>query len=64
MQRYANGVTTTGQSASGTRVLAQLTFKGLSNVDNGLVTAFRSSVQGYQTPPPAPPPLARFTNYE
>ena len=53
MQRYANGVTTTGQSASGTRVLAQLTFKGLSNVDNGLVTAFRSSVQGYQTPPPA-----------
>ncbi|WP_062632591.1 LPS-assembly protein LptD [Caballeronia arationis] len=64
MQRYANGVTTTGQSASGTRVLAQLTFKGLSNVDNGLVNAFRSSVQGYQTPPPAAAPFARFTNYE
>jgi len=45
-------------------VLAQLTFKGLSNVDNGLVNAFRSSVQGYQTPPPAAAPFARFTNYE
>jgi LPS-assembly protein len=64
MQRYANGVTTTGQPSSGTRVLAQLTFKGLSNVDNGLVSAFRSSVQGYQTPPPAAAPLARFSNYE
>jgi LPS-assembly protein len=64
MQRYANGVNSTGQSSSGTRVLAQLTFKGLSNVDNGLVSAFRSSVQGYQTPPGSAPPFARFTNYE
>jgi LPS-assembly protein len=64
MQRYANGVTSTGQSSAGTRVLAQLTFKGLSNVDNGLVAAFRSSVQGYQTPPPPAPPLSRFSNYE
>ena len=32
--------------------------------DNGLVSAFRSSVQGYQTPPGSAPPLARFTNYE
>jgi LPS-assembly protein len=64
MQRYANGVTSTGTSSSGTRVLAQLTFKGLSNVDNGLVAAFRSSVAGY-TPPPGPtPPLSRFGNYE
>jgi LPS-assembly protein len=45
-------------------VLAQLTLKGLSNVDNGLVSAFRTGVMGYQPPPPAPPPLARFTNYE
>ena len=51
MQRYANGVNSTGQPSSGTRVLAQLTFKGLSNVDNGLVSAFRASVQGYQPPP-------------
>jgi LPS-assembly protein len=64
VQRYANGVNSTGQTSSGTRVLAQLTFKGLSNVDNGLVSAFRSSVQGYQPPPPAAPPLARFSNYE
>jgi LPS-assembly protein len=62
-QRYANGVNTSGQPSSGTRVLAQLTFKGLSNVDNGLVSAFRASVQGYQ-PPPAAPPLDRLSNYE
>ncbi|BAO87317.1 LPS-assembly protein LptD [Caballeronia cordobensis] len=64
MQRYANGVNTSGQPASGTRVLAQLTFKGLSNVDNGLVSAFRASVQGYQPPPPAAPPLSRYSDYE
>jgi LPS-assembly protein len=63
-QRYANGVNTSGQPASGTRVLAQLTFKGLSNVDNGLVAAFRASVQGYQPPPPSAPPLDRLSNYE
>ncbi len=62
-QGYANGVNTSGQPSSGTRVLAQLTFKGLSNVDNGLVSAFRSSVQGYQ-PPPSAPPLDRLSNYE
>jgi LPS-assembly protein len=64
MQRYANGVNTLGQPSSGTRVLAQLTFKGLSNVDNGLVSAFRASVQGYQPPPAAPPPLSRYSDYE
>ncbi|WP_061135347.1 LPS-assembly protein LptD [Caballeronia fortuita] len=64
MQRYANGVNTQGQPSSGTRVLAQLTFKGLSNVDNGLVSAFRASVQGYQPPPPAAPPLSRYSDYE
>ncbi len=62
-QRYANAVNTSGQPSSGTRVLAQLTFKGLSNVDNGLVSAFRVSVQGYQ-PPPSALPLSRFSNYE
>ncbi|WP_206954330.1 LPS-assembly protein LptD [Trinickia acidisoli] len=64
VQRYANGEDTSGQYQSGTRVLAQLTLKGLSNVDNGLVSAFRAGVAGYQPPPPAPPPLSRFSNYE
>jgi LPS-assembly protein len=63
-QRYMNGVSPTGQYTRDTRVLAQLTLKGLSNVDNGLVAAFQAGVAGYQAPPPAPPPLARFTNYE
>lgn len=63
-QRFANGLNSTGQYTSSTRVLAQLTLKGFSNVDNGLVGAFRAGVAGYQPPPPAPPPLARFTNYE
>jgi LPS-assembly protein len=64
LQRYANGVDTTGQTTSGSRVLAQLTFKGLSNVDNGLTAAFRAGVAGYTPPPPPAPPIARFTNYE
>jgi LPS-assembly protein len=63
-QRYLNGLNSTGQYTRDTRVLAQLTLKGLSNVDNGLVAAFRAGVAGYQPPPPPAPPLARFTNYE
>ncbi|MGN6234127.1 MAG: LPS-assembly protein LptD [Trinickia sp.] len=63
-QRYSNGLDGAGQYTSGTRVLAQLTLKGLSNVDNGLVAAFRAGVAGYQPPPPPLAPLARFTNYE
>ncbi|RDU99817.1 LPS-assembly protein LptD [Trinickia dinghuensis] len=63
-QRYANGVNSLGQYTTDTRVLAQLTLKGLSNVDNGLVAAFRAGVAGYEPPPPPLPPLARFTNYE
>ncbi|MHB9841103.1 LPS-assembly protein LptD [Paraburkholderia terrae] len=63
-QRYANGVNSTGGTSSGTRVLAQLTFKGLSSVDNGLMSAFRASVAGYQPPPPPPPPESQFNNYE
>jgi LPS-assembly protein len=57
-------VTTTGQNQSSTRFLAQLTFKGLSSVDNGLMTAFRTGVAGYTPLPPPPPPESRFTNYE
>lgn len=64
VQRYANGITTTGQPATGTRFLAQLTLKGFANVDNGLVTAFRSSVPGYVPPPPPADPLSRFSNYD
>ncbi|RDK00593.1 LPS-assembly protein LptD [Paraburkholderia lacunae] len=64
IQRYANGLNTSGQHQAGTRFLAQLTFKGLSSVDNGLMAAFRSSVAGYTPLPPPPPPEARFTNYE
>ncbi len=64
LQRYANGVNTLGAQVSSTRVLAQLTLKGLSSVDNGLVSAFRASVPGYVPLPPPLPPQARFTNYE
>ncbi|NPT56299.1 LPS-assembly protein LptD [Paraburkholderia elongata] len=64
IQRYANGLNTSSQQQSSTRFLAQLTFKGLSSVDNGLISAFRSSVAGYTPLPPPPPPEARFTNYE
>ena len=63
-QRYANGLNSSGQHSSSTHVLAQLTLKGFTTVDNGLVAAFRAGVAGYQEPPPPPPPLARFTNYE
>lgn len=64
IQRYANGVNTSNQNQTSTRFLAQLTFKGLSSVDNGLMAAFRNSVAGYTPLPPPPPPEARFTNYE
>jgi LPS-assembly protein len=64
IQRYANGLNTSGQNQSSTRFLAQLTFKGLSSVDNGLMTAFRNGVAGYTPLPPPPPPESRFTNYE
>jgi LPS-assembly protein len=64
IQRYANGLNTSGQNQSSTRLLAQLTFKGLSSVDNGLMSAFRASVAGYTPLPPPPPPESRFTNYE
>ncbi|CAH2930790.1 MAG: LPS-assembly protein LptD @ Organic solvent tolerance protein precursor [uncultured Paraburkholderia sp.] len=64
IQRYANGLNTSGQHQSSTRFLAQLTFKGLSSVDNGLIAAFRSSVAGYTPLPPPPPPESRFINYE
>jgi LPS-assembly protein len=64
LQRYANGLNTSAQHQSSTRFLAQLTFKGLSSVDNGLIAAFRSSVAGYTPLPPPPPPESRFINYE
>jgi LPS-assembly protein len=64
IQRYANGLNTSGQNQSSTRFLAQLTLKGLSTVDNGLIPAFRAGVAGYTPLPPPPPPEARFTNYE
>ena len=64
IQRYANGINTTGTQASATRFLAQLTLKGLSNVDNGLVAAFRASVPGYTQLPAQPPLPSRFTDYQ
>jgi LPS-assembly protein len=64
IQRYANGVNTTGGQNSSTRFMAQLTLKGLSNVDNGLVAAFKASVPGYTTLPAQPPPASRFTDYQ
>lgn len=64
IQRYANGVNSSGQQNSATRFMAQLTLKGLSSIDNGLVNAFRTGVPGYMPLPPAPPPLSRFSNYD
>ncbi|KVE24934.1 LPS biosynthesis protein [Burkholderia singularis] len=64
IQRYANGVNTSNQQTSATRVLAQLVLKGLTSVDNGLIAAFKTGVQGYTPLPSAPPPLSRFSNYD
>jgi LPS-assembly protein len=64
VQRYANGINSTGSQTSSTRFLAQLTLKGLSSVDNGLVSAFRAGIPGYTPLPTTTPPDARFTNYE
>jgi LPS-assembly protein len=63
-QRFANGLDTTGAPRTDTRWLAQLTLKGFANVDNGLVASFRAGVNGYSPPPPAAPPLARYSDYE
>jgi len=63
IQRYSNAPDGVGESASGTRFLAQLVLKGLSHVDNGLVAQFSSAVQGYQgLPGPAPIP-SPFSNF-
>ncbi len=64
LQRWANGVNTSGLPSSSTRFMAQLTLKGLSNVDNGLISAFKVGVPGYQPLPGLPPAPSRFTNYE
>jgi LPS-assembly protein len=64
VQRYANGVSSKGVPTQGTKYLMQLTLKGLSNIDNGLMQSFRAAVPGYTPLPPPPPPEARFTNYE
>jgi len=64
LQRYANGANTSGLPQSSTRFLAQLTLKGLSNVDNGLVAAFKAGVPGYTQLPGLPPSPSRFTDYQ
>ncbi|MGR8031797.1 LPS-assembly protein LptD, partial [Burkholderia pseudomallei] len=64
VHRYANGLNSSGQQNSSTRVLAQLVLKVLTSIDNGLVTAFRAGVQGYTPLPPALAPLSRFSNYD
>ncbi|MEX3548394.1 MAG: LPS-assembly protein LptD [Burkholderia sp.] len=64
VQRTANGVNLSGQQSSATRFMAQLTLKGLSNIDNGLMAAFKDGVPGYMPLPPAPPPQARFSDYD
>ncbi|WP_323123440.1 LPS-assembly protein LptD [Burkholderia alba] len=63
-QRFANGVNSSNQQTTTTRFMAQLTLKGLTSIDNGLVSAFKAGVPGYTPLPPAPPPLSRFSNYE
>ncbi len=64
VQRAANGVNSSGQQSSATRFMAQLTLKGLTSVDNGLVAAFKEGVPGYTPLPPQAPPQARFSNYD
>ncbi len=64
VQRYANGANNVGQPTRSTNFMMQLTLKGLTSVDNGLVSAFQAGVQGYQQPPGPPAPLSRFSDYE
>jgi LPS-assembly protein len=65
VQRYVDSFNVTTNTGSlGTRVLAQLTLKGLTHIDNGLTAAFRAGVQGYAPPPPPGPPLSRFSDYQ
>jgi LPS-assembly protein len=64
VQRYANGENSAGQPTSSTSVMMQLTLKGLANVDNGLMAAFRAGVQGYSPPPASPPPLSQYSDYQ
>ncbi|MCG1055673.1 LPS-assembly protein LptD [Mycetohabitans sp. B5] len=64
LQKYANGVNSSNQPSTGTRMLAQLQLKGFATIDNGLGPQFRASVPGYQPVPPLPAPQARFTHYQ
>lgn len=64
VQCTANGVNLSGQQSSSKRFMAQLTLKGLSNIDNGLIAAFKNGVLGYTPLPPAPPPQAQFSSYD
>jgi len=62
-EKYTNATSTT-ESSTGSRVLLQLQLKGLSKVDNGLLSEFRASVPGYTPVPSIDAPLSRFSDYQ
>ncbi len=62
-EKYTNETSSTVPS-SGSRVLMQLQFKGLSKIDNGLLNQFRENVPGYTPPPGGDAPVSKFTDYE
>lgn len=64
VQKYSEEDDTTGQPASGTRVLMQLQLKGFSRIDNGLLNQFKASVPGYTPLPSSTPQDSRFSDYE
>jgi LPS-assembly protein len=64
VQKYSEEDDTTGQPASGTRVLMQLQLKGFSRIDNGLLNQFKASVPGYTPLPSSSPQDSRFSDYE
>lgn len=63
LQRYAGDPLNIKSPAMRTRIMMQLELKGLANINNGLISAFRSSVPGYLPPPSLSPAFSRFTNY-
>ncbi|WP_420885755.1 LPS-assembly protein LptD [Candidatus Vallotia cooleyia] len=64
LQKYANGVNSSNQPSTGTRMLAQLQLKGFATVDNGLVSQFRSSILGYRPISQLSVPQTQFTDYQ
>jgi LPS-assembly protein len=62
-EKYTNATGTTTEPTTGSRVFLQLQLKGLSRVDNGLLSEFRANVPGYTPLPSSDVPLSRFSSY-